>query len=222
MQIPRQQWNGHDQSSPKDIQKEESPAEVISETFHNDCASYTPQRERIWSGWKSTVLLWSISCLKTNNIILELWKWLIIELYPSDNTWFLQDIRISEDGKREFCSYIIALEILNFRKGRSDGYLTNLKGVSICHWVDRDDALVLLHLRTKGWSQPPGAALYLGIPLMKLKLKLCLCFISQVPILLLFFFLSRLHTQCGARIHDLEFKSCMLYRLSQPGIPIRH
>lgn len=35
--------------APKTL-REDSPKEVISETFQNDCASYTPQRERIWSG----------------------------------------------------------------------------------------------------------------------------------------------------------------------------
>ena len=32
-------------------------------------------------------------------------------------------------------------------------------------------------------------------------------------------FLCNLYTQHGAQIHDPEIKSCMLYRLSQPGVP---
>lgn len=46
---------------------------------------------------------------------------------------FLQNLRISEDGKRKkVCSYILALEIPKFRKGRRDGYLTKLK---VCLFV---------------------------------------------------------------------------------------
>ena len=32
-------------------------------------------------------------------------------------------------------------------------------------------------------------------------------------------FSGRLHTQCGAWIHNLERKSCLLYQQSQPGAP---
>ena len=40
-----------------------------------------------------------------------------------------------------------------------------------------------------------------------------------VPFFILFYFLSRLHTQCGAWTHNPEVKSCMLYQLSHPGSP---
>ena len=31
--------------------------------------------------------------------------------------------------------------------------------------------------------------------------------------------LSNIHTQCGARTHNSEIRSCTFYRLSQPGAP---
>lgn len=38
-------------------------------------------------------------------------------------------------------------------------------------------------------------------------------------ILFYFYFLSRLHTRCGALTHDPDIKSLMIYWLNHPGAP---